>query len=367
LAVIKRNIIINKYTAMRILLFALCLSLFAWYIKHPALTSTTDDLTRPSFFWPGLDGKKPGPGNPMMPVGIILDKDLAENSNNREALLQALDQWNSITGSSARIIYLGEWDFEDYSSMYDGFNGIELIKEDWAFPSQFLADTEIIMYNTNTGKILEVDIYFNGVIWKNPDTGRKWQWKFGDLLNDHGFQPDYQNVHIRKADFRSIITHELGHFLGLGHSQVEAATMYNSLHAQDEIKHRTLSKDDRRGIRWLYPETKASLPGPSLWRLEEADCGWTWTYDWSAETANQSDGVSLFCLYAAGLRGSQFQVWFVDDAGTEFSPVSSLELLSENLLRFDLDLSQLSPGIYDLELELQDGKVGSKKAALEVQ
>lgn len=74
-----------------------------------------------------------------------------------------------------------------------------------------------------------------------------------------------------------LVAHELGHVLGLGHSEVEAALMHYSISSK---KHFNLHQDDIDGLTYLYPrdelggdqllgcgQVEASLPPPpsSFW------------------------------------------------------------------------------------------------------
>ncbi len=55
-------------------------------------------------------------------------------------------------------------------------------------------------------------------------------------------------------DLQAILTHEVGHFLGLAHSEVEDATMHRLYNVNvGDATFRTLSDDDRRGVCDLYP------------------------------------------------------------------------------------------------------------------
>ncbi len=55
-----------------------------------------------------------------------------------------------------------------------------------------------------------------------------------------------------EIDIQSVVCHELGHVLGLGHSSYTAATMYAYMNYGDDSK-RTLHFDDIDGLCYLYP------------------------------------------------------------------------------------------------------------------
>lgn len=112
----------------------------------------------------------------------------------------------------------------------DGVNVLSWIGEAW--PSELGAVDAIIGITLPTwddaGAIQDADIILNAVGFCWNDTG------------DGGC-----------VDALSILTHEEGHFLGLGHTDIAGATMFASYQAGADL--RTLEPDDRTGVCALYP------------------------------------------------------------------------------------------------------------------
>jgi hypothetical protein len=82
------------------------------------------------------------------------------------------------------------------------------------------------------------------------------------------------------ADFEAVVTHEVGHFLGLSHSEVDAATMRGIGYQVGTVGLRTLASDDIAGICEIYPpgervSSKCSPRhgfSPECGTVEEAGC-----------------------------------------------------------------------------------------------
>ncbi|HEU4383895.1 MAG TPA: matrixin family metalloprotease [Anaeromyxobacteraceae bacterium] len=83
------------------------------------------------------------------------------------------------------------------------------------------------------------------------------------------------------VDVRNVVTHEAGHVLGLGHSEVSAATMYPSALSGETAK-RTLDPDDVAGLCAIYPSGQPTnvcygsgqvAPRPSSTCERSSSCG----------------------------------------------------------------------------------------------
>jgi hypothetical protein len=83
------------------------------------------------------------------------------------------------------------------------------------------------------------------------------------------------------ADLEAVITHEIGHFLGLAHSEVSAATMRSIGYQLGTVGLRTLADDDIAGICSIYP------PGAKV----GSDC--TPRHGFSGECGEADEGCTL--------------------------------------------------------------------------
>jgi hypothetical protein len=158
----------------------------------------------------------------------------------------------------------------------DGLNSICFDQADMAFTPGVLAFTRIVSADriglqlsngassTQLGQILDADIYFNP---SNSQTTYA--------------TPAALPTSANSYDLESLLTHELGHFLGFSHSAVWAAMMfpfapapgtYTGTRPTAQQPDAPLSDDDRTGLRVLYPDpTDATHVGSISGRILPAN------------------------------------------------------------------------------------------------
>jgi hypothetical protein len=135
-------------------------------------------------------------------------------------------------------------DEPEFNSIKPNANVWVFRDRDWPYEgeSSTLALTSTI-FEKNSGALLDADVEINS---------------FAVVLTTTSVSQDV------KKDLASIVTHEAGHFLGLGHSQVQQATMFAQYSAGD-LNYRSLHPDDEAGICAVYPPVRDTpmCVGPS--------------------------------------------------------------------------------------------------------
>ena len=97
----------------------------------------------------------------------------------------------------------------------------------------------LVRHDPASGRILDADMFINESLGPYA------------ICPDAGCEPGTPND-PGPADLQSIVTHEAGHFLGIGHSSHENATMYYKT-SREDVSRRTLADDDIAALCAIYP------------------------------------------------------------------------------------------------------------------
>lgn len=179
-------------------------------------------------------------------VGITVQQDASNQvpfDIARETILQAFLAWESpicdagTTPPGIHVAYLGQASCGKVEYNQFGGNTNVLVFRDavWPHPggaSDHKIALTTVTFDSRTGEIFDADIEVNST--------DKFLFTWGDT--------DVQ------YDLLSVLTHEAGHFLGLGHAQdaFPDATM-KATYYPGQTQQRTLAQDDIDGICAIYP------------------------------------------------------------------------------------------------------------------
>ncbi|MCB0309267.1 MAG: matrixin family metalloprotease [Bdellovibrionales bacterium] len=171
----------------------------------------------------------------------------------RTAIQKAFASWANVPGVN---LTFGENRPQAISSTgYDGQNSITFVSENWGGlsfrpPAGALAVT-ITTYRLSDSQIVDADMHFNN------------QYFTWGVVNTASEQKS-----SRVVDIQNVAAHEIGHFLGLGHSSENYAESDMSLYlatmffasGPGETFRRTLRADDIAAIQHLYPSSYVVTP-----------------------------------------------------------------------------------------------------------
>lgn len=129
-----------------------------------------------------------------------------------------------------------ECDLHQYNSSQANANLLVFKNGTWPYAgSENQLALTTLTFNVDSGEIYDADIEINGTK----------KLTVGDTAIEN--------------DLASILTHEAGHFLGLGHSPDGDATMYRE-YTPKSTSMRDLSQDDMKGVCSIYPPDRTNLP-----------------------------------------------------------------------------------------------------------
>jgi hypothetical protein len=162
----------------------------------------------------------------------------------------------------------------------EGIVKVRFYRHEWPHAANMLAVT-IVQSHPDTGAIVGATVEVN--------------------QQDHVFRAGGQRETDRTFDLQGVLTHELGHALGLGHSDETAATMFART-APGDAQQQTPDEDDRAGIAFLYDGSAADAvsgmdPTASVMpALSEVGC--------SVASTRSGNALGLFSILLLSLVGS---------------------------------------------------------------
>lgn len=155
----------------------------------------------------------------------------------RSMVEAAAGAWGGLPGVPELLVSDGEPGPKGFSGKSSASNGVYLL-EDWKLSDTSLAVT-VATFETKSGKIVDTDILVNA---NHP---------FALLAAGPDAPADEFDIH-------GVMTHEMGHVLGLGESfDVRMATMWPNV-ARGERHQRDLHEDDETGAETAYAQAIAA-------------------------------------------------------------------------------------------------------------
>lgn len=164
-----------------------------------------------------------------MPVPYVVSNTPSDDltiADEITAIDAAFATWEAVPTASLTFTNAG---MTDLGMDFDGTNVILFTESGWTFGNEAAAATSLYIVDGQQ----TADIAVNG---------QTFRWALG---------PPNSAASANRLDLQAVLTHEIGHFSGLGHTQSSVDTMYYSW--KPWAGQRTLSLDDKRGLSSIYP------------------------------------------------------------------------------------------------------------------
>ena len=152
-----------------------------------------------------------------------------------DALTDSLAAWSTIPDCTLRLAYGGE------DTNYCGWgpaDGKSMVSVDCRGEISGESCRSIIAIGGGHYTTRETVVVNNTTFYKIKES-------------DVALQDGYCDYFQDPVALREVITHEIGHCIGLGHSEVSSANMAGFIH--NDRRGATLTEDDKNGARFIYP------------------------------------------------------------------------------------------------------------------
>jgi hypothetical protein len=225
------------------------------------------------------------------PVVFFVNPENAPNAEIADDITAAMSAWSNVAGCALRVVNGGATN--NCTNHNGGLNTIVFNNCD----SHFVPDPGCAGI-----------IALGGLDWTTAETrninGTTFYKAIRGFISFNPYSACNFNDHCKT---REVATHELGHALGLGHSQYLDATMFGTAHFDGRCA--TIRADDANGISYVYPvenggtrpleiTTTSQLPGAALqvsYVQVLAARGGSMPYSWSLrpESGRLPQGLSI--------------------------------------------------------------------------
>lgn len=186
-----------------------------------------------------------------IPFYVSSEGSMLDGTEGEQLVIQSFGVWSGEDCTDLEFVYRGRtteaeaWDPNNPGENKNVIASIESSHPDFDADPRLLALT-LTRYAVATGEIFDADIIIN---------------KAGHTFDDVADVVACRNQD-RAFDLRSVLVHEIGHFIGFDHTTVAGATMIASADVC-EIDKRDLGVDDQMAVCTVYPkggETRTCTP-----------------------------------------------------------------------------------------------------------
>lgn len=167
----------------------------------------------------------------------------------RTAVRKSFQTWSQIkcTGGGYASITFAELpetpcDSSGYAPSGPNVNAVILQDDDWKFKEDNNVAKTSVHFDSSTGEIVDADLEINTAVNLFSTDSKQ-------LAGD------------RYLDLQSVITHEVGHMLGLSHSDRVDSVMF-ALY-KGPLKGRKLTRDDQEALCKIYPPDRPTVCDPT--------------------------------------------------------------------------------------------------------